>query len=229
MNSDVAHGLILSDMGRYRGCIGYFENLLNNTVQSDRDKYMIFCRLAALYSYFGQHLMALKYAKRSISLRTVYSTDFCDDMERFGTIFANVEAYDAAFWCFEIAMKNANNILEIAQLHSHLGKFYCTQKTYVYALKHCRQSLEIYNEFFADYFSILADTLYDTIGTVYCEMNNYQMAIEYFHKALSIRQSKYPRNHWPSITLYTSLCYCYYGTEQYDLLEEYSKKLLELE
>ncbi|CAF4430104.1 unnamed protein product, partial [Didymodactylos carnosus] len=179
---DIYYGRFLFMVGHYSKCIEYTKNLLQQQLINDKfDKYYILKILSGAYSNNKQDDLALKYELDAYNMRendkefdcSSILFSICTNLQAIGEIYANKGDHDNAAKYYEKALlkisdySNTDNLVFIADLHNSLGHLYFRQKNFLYAFKHCQQSLEF------DYKEVeVFPEVHETLAQIYFEMNN---------------------------------------------------------
>ena len=67
------------------------------------------------------------------------------------------------------------------------------------------------------------------IGGLYCELGDYQIALEYYRRALDIQMQIAPENQEDITNYYDYICGCYYYLKDWKTALEYKQKVLEIQ
>ncbi|CAF1491642.1 unnamed protein product, partial [Didymodactylos carnosus] len=146
---ELVFGRFLTELCKYDKAIEYLEKLLQRTILKDYDKYSIFITIAEAYFLKKDFDDALLYAMECLDLYSHYLMSISDDLVLVANIYLMRMEYDLAIEFYENVLKitSIDNISKIAELHWYIGYIYDKKQNYLYALKHCQQSIEILNEF----------------------------------------------------------------------------------
>lgn len=107
----------------------------------------------------------------------------------------------------------------IAQSYAFIGYTAIDMKT---AVKYYYKSLEIFEEI--DHFNGIV-SFYNNMGLVYKKNKNYDLALNYFFKAIKLKEEKNLGN---KEIAYTNIANCYYELKFYDESLKYHRKALEM-
>ncbi|CAF1371238.1 unnamed protein product [Didymodactylos carnosus] len=234
IRADSLFGIFMLELGYYTKSIEFFQNLLKRRT-TNWDKYMVLMLLAEAYNRNKQFDLALDHALESYHIGLNLMKEDCDycvspytDLNAIGAIYTNRKQYDIAIQHFEQALVNIDiyNLKIIAELHKNIAIAYFQQENYSYALKHCQQSLEIWNEFLPSNTFHIAQT-HHILGEIYYKIENNSLAVGHIQKAFLLMKKIYPENHPDSVRLYERLLHLYYNADQYDLCIEFCEKELQ--
>ncbi|CAF1397619.1 unnamed protein product, partial [Didymodactylos carnosus] len=235
INNDFLFGYFLYELDYYCTTIEYFKDSFK--IFNGVANYLAHFLIAQSYKSIKQYPLALEYAKKAYIIDSNISDNSMARAKYLwlkGTIYLKQNELNNALNYFKEAL-TIPDIIDLSiidELHSCVGYVYYKLGNLFYAYKHCRQSLEILNEFYIEHSSDSIAQLYLILGNILFELNGNNtdhLVLEYLQKSLSIKTIIYPNNSYQQFaSVYTSIGNIYYHMNKYDWALYNYNKVLEL-
>ena len=227
---NIVYGAIYKSWGRYEKAIEFYEDALAIRVKEKnlQDEAKVLNGLAQCYASLNKNNTAFKYYNRSIEIKKSIDDrqGVANSLSNLSMYYRRILIYDKAIECSKEALEYFNTIenpISKSRTKMQLGSYQIIVGDFIEAKNNLNDALEFMlnvND------SKSAGMIYRNLGIIELNNMNWQLAQNYFIKALNYHKKAEHRPAFEATTLFLGLSYYY--DQKLDLAEEFIDKAVQI-